>query len=120
MKSLTLSVKNFKKCLHFAKLEEKHGVDLGSGYKNNQACAVFIEYIAQAMKETLVNILAKAKFFSIQGDGSTDSANVEDDILNPILRMGGSMYTTSFSLFGVQTGLMLRTCMSVLFGLCHL
>ena len=49
-----------------------------SGYKNNQDCAVFIEYIA--MKETLVNILAKAKFFSIQGDGSTDSANVENEL----------------------------------------
>ena len=26
-------------------LEEKHGVDLGAGYKNNQACAVFVDGI---------------------------------------------------------------------------
>ena len=70
----------FLKMSPLCQLEEKHGVDLGSGYKNNQACAVFIEYIAQAMKETLMNILAKAKFFSIQGNGSTDSANVENEL----------------------------------------
>ena len=70
----------FLKMGPLCQLEEKHGVDLGSGYKNNQACSVFVEYIAQAMKETLVTILDKAKFFSIQGDGSTDSANIEDEL----------------------------------------
>ena len=29
-------------------LEERHGVDLGRGYKNNRACAEFIDYIAVA------------------------------------------------------------------------
>ena len=32
---------------------EKHGVVLGAGYKNNQACAVFVDYIAQAQREAL-------------------------------------------------------------------
>ena len=26
-------------------LQGKHGVELGSGYKNNQACLVFINYV---------------------------------------------------------------------------
>ena len=61
-------------------LEEKHGVDLGAGYKNNQACATFVDYIAQSQREGLAEVLAKAKFFSIQADGSTDSANIEDEL----------------------------------------
>ena len=31
-------------------LEEKHGVHLGTGYKNNKACAVFVNFIAQEEK----------------------------------------------------------------------
>lgn len=58
----------------------KHGVDLGSGYKNDKACATFVEYIAQEQRELLANTLAKAKFFSIQSDGSTDVANVENEL----------------------------------------
>ena len=61
-------------------LEEKHGVNLGTGYKNNQACSTFVEYIAQSQREGLAAVLAKAKNFSIQADGSTDSADVEDEL----------------------------------------
>lgn len=61
-------------------MEEKHGVDLGSGYKNDKACATFVEYIAQGQRELLANTLAKAKFFSIQSNGSTDAANVENEL----------------------------------------
>ena len=61
-------------------LEEKHGVDLGAGYKNNQACATFVDYIAQAQREVLLSRLAKAKFFSIQADSSADSGNIEDKL----------------------------------------
>ena len=61
-------------------LEEKHGVDLGVGHKNNQACAGFVHCIGQAEKEALGAQLAKAKFFSMQADGSTDSANIEDEL----------------------------------------
>ena len=61
-------------------LEEKHGVDLGVGYKNNQACATFVENIAMSMREGLADVLSKAKYFSIQADGSTDTANIEDEL----------------------------------------
>ena len=35
-------------------LQEKHGVDLGSGYKNNIACTEFVHYIGMALREELV------------------------------------------------------------------
>ena len=70
----------FTKMSALCELEEKHGVNLGAGYKNNQACAVFVDYIAQAQREALAAQLAKAKFFRIQADGSTDSRNVEDEL----------------------------------------
>ena len=37
----------FTKMAPLCALEEKHGVDLGSGYKNDKACATFVEYIAK-------------------------------------------------------------------------
>jgi len=62
-------------------LEEKHGVDLGSGYKNDQACATFVSYIAQEQRELLASVLPKAKFFAVQADDSTDTGNVEEVFL---------------------------------------
>ena len=40
-------------------LEEKHGVDLGPGYRNDHACATFIEYIAHYFKCVHVHGLHK-------------------------------------------------------------
>ena len=40
----------FTKMSALCEHEEKHGVDLGAGYKNNQAC---VDYIAQAQREAL-------------------------------------------------------------------
>ena len=61
-------------------MEKKHGVILGSGYKNNQACASFIVYITQVQRELLVTVLAKAKYFAIEADGSTDPGNMEEEL----------------------------------------
>ena len=41
----------FTKMSALCELEEKHGVDLGAGYKNNQACAVFVDYIIKYMSD---------------------------------------------------------------------
>lgn len=70
----------FLKMAPLCELEEKHGVNLGSGHKNNQACADFVDHIAQSMRECLSAVLAKAKFFSIQLDSSTDAGNIEDEL----------------------------------------
>ena len=37
----------FTKMASICELEERHGVNFGAGYKNDQACATFIEFIAR-------------------------------------------------------------------------
>ena len=70
----------FNKMGSLCELEELHGVDLGPGYKNDHACATFIEYIALEFKQQLLASLNNSKFFSVQVDASTDSGNVEDEL----------------------------------------
>lgn len=62
-------------------LQERHGVNLGIGYKNMKACAIFVDYISLEQQQALVNLLTKVKFFSLQFDGSTDVGNTEDELL---------------------------------------
>ena len=62
------------------KLQVKHGVVLGTGYKNNQACSVFTEYIAKEQRILLNQKLKNVHYFSIQADGSTDCANKEEEL----------------------------------------
>ena len=61
-------------------LEERHGVDLGQGYRNNQACASFFEFIALDQQRSLVEALSRVNFYSLQADGTTDSGNIEDEL----------------------------------------
>ena len=78
----TISKENmaFTKMKPICELMERHGVDLGEGYKNNQACACFTSYIAVEERQRLVGDLTGAKFFSLQADGSTDCGNIEDEL----------------------------------------
>lgn len=99
-------------------LEEKHGINLGSGYKNDKACATFVEYIAQEQRELLANTLSKAKFFSIQSDGSTDAANVENELfvalyLDPHAPDGKVHVRNRSSVSDNPHVLMPRVCLSV-------
>ena len=64
----------FTKMKPLCELKERHGVSLGTMYRNNHACATFTEFIAL---EILRMALEKASFFSIQGDASTDAGNIE-------------------------------------------
>ena len=43
-------------------LEERHGVDLGQGYKNNCSCSTFMEFIARDLQEQLMKALSRSKF----------------------------------------------------------
>ena len=70
----------FNKMKSLYELEERHGVNLGDGYKNDLACSSFVAYIAQDLKMDLTKSLKTANFFSIQMDGSTDCANVEEEL----------------------------------------
>lgn len=80
--AFTISKENiaFTKMKPVCELMEQHGVDLGEGYKNNQACACFTSYIASGERRCLVDDLSRAKFFSLQADGSTDCGTVKDEL----------------------------------------
>ena len=65
-------------------LEEKHRVNLGTGYKNDKACALFVEFIAQERREALLDVVSKARFFSIQADGTTDKGNIEEEMFHVV------------------------------------
>lgn len=70
----------FNKMASLCEMETRHEVDLGSGYKNDQACAMFVRYIAKEQRDQLRSVLENVKFFSIQADGTTDAGNVEDEL----------------------------------------
>ena len=61
-------------------LEERHGAELGQGYKNDQICATFVEFIAHEQQEQLMATLSRSKFFSLQADGSTDVGNIDEEL----------------------------------------
>ena len=70
----------FTKMKTLCELEERHGVDLGQGYKNDRGCATFVEFIARDLQEQLMKALSRSKFFSLQADGSTDAGNIEEEL----------------------------------------
>ena len=70
----------FTKMKALCSLEERHGVDLGPGYRNDHACATFVEYISRDLQQKLLGALGHSRFFSIQADSSTDTANAENEL----------------------------------------
>ena len=70
----------FTKMGPLCELEQRHGVDLGQGYKNDQACATFVEYIAREQQESLTCALNSGKFISLQAYGSTGAGNIENEL----------------------------------------
>ena len=70
----------FTKFFPLCKMEEKHGVKIGSGYQNDHACASFVHFIALEQLEILKDQLSKVNFFSMQADASTDAANKECEL----------------------------------------
>jgi hypothetical protein len=53
----------FTKMKPLCDLEEHHGVELGPRYKNDDACAMFVNYTAKEQKHDLLETLSKVKFF---------------------------------------------------------
>lgn len=78
---------SFSKMSAICELQQKHGVNLGHSYMSRQACTTFVEYIALALRQQLADLLGNAKFFSVQADGSTDAANIEEEVFILILKM---------------------------------
>ena len=53
----------FSKMKSICELEERHGVDLGVGYKNDHACSPFTSFIPRKQQELSVNAISKSKVF---------------------------------------------------------
>ena len=62
-------------------LEARHGVQVGSAYRNENAGKEFVHYIAKSKREAQLQKLAVAKFFSLLLDASTDKGNVDNELL---------------------------------------
>jgi len=74
----TIAKENFAflKMEPLCSIEEKHGVKLGEGYRNDQACVEFVHFIAQDLQNQLIKALTTANFFSLQADSSTDAGEL--------------------------------------------
>ena len=69
----------FTKMKTLCKLEERHGVDLGQGCKNDHSCTTFVELIAHDLQKQLMTALSHCKFFSLPADRSTDTDNIDSE-----------------------------------------
>ena len=73
----------FKKFPALHALEERHEVDLGFSYKNAPSAKTFTHYIAESQRQTfLASFFATSSFYSFLMDGSTDTGNVEDELVS--------------------------------------
>ena len=70
----------FTKYPKICELEARHGVNVGSMYRNDVSGREFVHYIAEAKRKEILS-LAKANFFSVLLDGSTDTAIIENEII---------------------------------------
>ena len=61
-------------------LQERHKVQIGENYQNNQEYATFISFIIEDLQVRLHENLSKCKFYNIQMDSSTDSANKKNEL----------------------------------------
>ena len=71
----------FTKYPKICELEARHGVHVGTIYRSDMAGKDFVHYIAEAKRKDLLQTLAKANFFSLLMDGSTDTGNIDNEIL---------------------------------------
>ena len=56
-------------------------MQVGSAYRTEKAAKSFSHYIAQCQRQQLVETVKSVKFFSLLLDGSTDAANVENELI---------------------------------------
>ena len=52
-----------------------------NGYKNDRAPAGFIDVIGQSMKDSFINDLLSANYYSILTDGSNDASILEQKVI---------------------------------------
>ena len=69
---------SFHKYPSICELEERQYVQLISAYRTKKAARSFCHYIAQCQRQQLVETV---KFSSLLLDGTTDAANVENELI---------------------------------------
>ena len=62
-------------------LESRNDVDLGVAYKNDVSAKSFTHYIAQSQHDRFLRSLSNSHYFSFLMDGTTDSGDVEDELV---------------------------------------
>ena len=80
----------FKKFPRLLELESRHEVDLGSTYNTDVSAQLFTHFIAISQRDAFLKNFSQKSFFSVMMDGTTDSGNVEDElvvVLYPIKMM---------------------------------
>ena len=63
------------------KLENMHGVDIGQAYQTDRYCGTLIDYCGKEIKQQFNSDLAKATFYSVLWDGSTDNSVKENEAI---------------------------------------
>ena len=56
-----------------------HGVSMGEAYRINKSCGEFVDYLGKDKGDNLCSDLAKARFYSVLTDGSTDISTNEQE-----------------------------------------
>lgn len=72
---------SFRKYPQICELEARHGVNIGSSYTNDMNARTFVHYIAEAQRQNLISIIEKKRFYSLLIDGSTDSGNIDNELI---------------------------------------
>ena len=78
---LAIEKLSFRKYPRLCELEAHHGVSIGNSYTNEIVGKTFSHYIAQSYCQQVSERIVQAQFFSLLMDGSTDSVNVENEVL---------------------------------------
>lgn len=62
-------------------LDEQKGIALGATYRNKTQAKEFTQYIAEAERNEIREMLKNTRFLSIMSDGSTDSSVKEEELV---------------------------------------
>ena len=83
-------------------LQEKNGVKYCRSYQNKRATANFVDNCGEALKQSFVEDLLCATYYSILMDGSTDSSFVEQELIY-VLFINNGTQVKFFSIESVKS-----------------
>ena len=62
-------------------LEERHGVEMGTAYRNRNYGGKMMDYVSESLSNELKQELSNAHFYSVLTDGSTDASVCEKEAI---------------------------------------